>query len=251
MHAHTNITPPPLPHPTPTPKRTFAAMHDINGRLFDQDTDGYSRSAYRAVDRSLVALEASITTLHEEEQVRAIWEWLESIGKENPTFASAIGRSLVESLPMYKWTKTIMDSAPPLDNDGQGGSAGKGGSSAGGPGSERGGFSGLFSDDGDDAYGADAFPSPPPSSASSSTFSASASASASSASENPADGWAQGGGFSEEEHEALCAELLKTARPEIRDRVLANFHILLVPRVGGGGGGRRGTKGGGEGGRPN
>ena len=207
-------------------------MHDINGRLFDQDTDGYSRSAYRAVDRSLVALEASITTLHEEEQVRVIWEWLESIGKENPTFASAIGRSLVESLPMYKWTKTIMDSAPPLDNDGKGGSAGKGGSSAGSSGSERGGFSGLFSDDGDDAYGTDAFPSSSPSSASSTS-----SASASSASVNPTDGWAQGGGLSEEEHEALCAELLKTARPEIRDRVLDNYHILLVPRVGGGEGG--------------
>jgi hypothetical protein len=46
--------------------------------------------------------------MQENERVQRIWEWLQAIDKNNPTFVNAVVKSYIERLEPYKWMKTIM-----------------------------------------------------------------------------------------------------------------------------------------------
>merc|ERR1712150_121636 len=93
-------------------KRTFKALHTINEKLLHSGEEGYSNTSFEAVKRGLNDLEAAISTLNEAEQVREVWAWFESIGKNNPTFFAAFTKTFMMSSTPYKWMRTVMDDAP-------------------------------------------------------------------------------------------------------------------------------------------
>lgn len=93
-------------------RNTFQKLHEINAMLFKtSDNSSYTVHAFRAVDSSLTTLEEGMLTLSESEQVIAIWEWLQNIEKDNPSFVTHVVKVYLEAMPPYKWMRTVMSGA--------------------------------------------------------------------------------------------------------------------------------------------
>ena len=70
-------------------------------------------------DASLDVLERSLRGLREDEQVQVAWRWFASLESDNPTFAAAILKTLLETLRPVKWAATLLSpdksDAPPVE----------------------------------------------------------------------------------------------------------------------------------------
>lgn len=92
-------------------ERTIALFRQINQTLYDTQRHIYGQTIYETVCRGIVTLENTIKSMRESEKLNAIWDWVQSMEKSNPTFTSAVMSSYLDKFPPYKWMKTVMREA--------------------------------------------------------------------------------------------------------------------------------------------
>lgn len=66
----------------------------MGAQPFDDVQKGaYGKDLFYLVDSGLTRLELTILGLQESEQVARVWEWVQGMEKDNPSFVKAIGNS--------------------------------------------------------------------------------------------------------------------------------------------------------------
>ena len=100
-------------------KRTVNDIRALNRKLHEAAPATYPASTMALADASLDVLERSLRGLREDEQVQAAWRWFASLESDNPTFAAAILKTLLETLRPVKWAATLLSpdksDAPPAE----------------------------------------------------------------------------------------------------------------------------------------
>ena len=100
-------------------KRTVNDIRALNRKLHEAAPATYPASTMAMADASLDVLERSLRGLREDEQVQAAWRWFASLESDNPTFAAAILKTLLETLRPVKWAATLLSpdksDAPPVE----------------------------------------------------------------------------------------------------------------------------------------
>ena len=100
-------------------KRTVNDIRALNRKLHEAAPATYPASTMALADASLDVLERSLRGLREDEQVQAAWRWFASLESDNPTFAAAILKTLLETLRPVKWAATLLSpdksDAPPVE----------------------------------------------------------------------------------------------------------------------------------------
>ena len=100
-------------------KRTVNDIRALNRKLHEAAPAEYPASTMAMADASLDVLERSLRGLREDEQVQAAWRWFASLESDNPTFAAAILKTLLETLRPVKWAATLLSpdksDAPPVE----------------------------------------------------------------------------------------------------------------------------------------
>ena len=100
-------------------KRTVNDIRALNRKLHEAAPATYPATTMALADASLDVLERSLRGLREDEQVQAAWRWFASLESDNPTFAAAILKTLLETLRPVKWAATLLSpdksDAPPAE----------------------------------------------------------------------------------------------------------------------------------------
>ena len=100
-------------------KRTVNDIRALNRKLHEAAPATYPASTMALADASLDVLERSLRGLREDEQVQAAWRWFSTLESDNPTFAAAILKTLLETLRPVKWAATLLSpdksDAPPAE----------------------------------------------------------------------------------------------------------------------------------------
>ena len=100
-------------------RRTVNDIRALNRKLHEAAPATYPASTMALADASLDVLERSLRGLREDEQVQAAWRWFASLESDNPTFAAAILKTLLETLRPVKWAATLLSpdksDAPPAE----------------------------------------------------------------------------------------------------------------------------------------
>ena len=89
-------------------KRTVTDIRAINRKLHETAPSTYPASAAALADSSLDALERSLRGLREDEAVQKAWSWFVALEADNPTFANALLKTLLDSLKPVRWASTLL-----------------------------------------------------------------------------------------------------------------------------------------------
>jgi murein L,D-transpeptidase YcbB/YkuD len=91
--------------------KTIDHFRTLNNFLYNsQQLTGkvYSKGLYDSVNSGLDTLEMQLLNLQNSEQVRRVWDWVQSLDKSNPTFVNAVVKSYLERFGPYKWMRAVM-----------------------------------------------------------------------------------------------------------------------------------------------
>ena len=97
-------------------ERAFQELHKLNRAL--ERSGAYSPEVATAAADGLEQLDRSLAGLKEDERVKVAWQWYEGLEKNNPTLASAVLKTYMETLPGARWASAVLKGTPSREADG-------------------------------------------------------------------------------------------------------------------------------------
>lgn len=88
-------------------------LRDANMKLRKASPELHSQAAFESVEVGLTRSEEALRTAQGSEQARRAFAWLESLEKNNPTFAAIVLRTGLDGLPAVKWANALLKPPEP------------------------------------------------------------------------------------------------------------------------------------------
>ena len=102
------------------PQRILKDLHAANRSLHEAQPDVYTAQMFNRSHDGLRALERTLSSVNEQEQVVKAWAWFQGLEKDNPSLAQVLIKTYVESFTPVRWASALLvaDKPSPLPKEG-------------------------------------------------------------------------------------------------------------------------------------
>jgi hypothetical protein len=90
------------------PERALKLARDVNSSLHRAQPGMYPPALQQHAADSIDALERSLSGIREEESLRRAWQWYERLEKDNPSLATMVIKSYLESFTSMKYASAVL-----------------------------------------------------------------------------------------------------------------------------------------------